>query len=523
MSESGDHWKPRSNPWLVAVIVTLGAFMEVLDTTIVNVSLPHIAGSLSVSSDEATWTLTTYLVANGIVLTISGALSRRLGRKHYFLICIGGFTAASLACGLASEFWQILLFRAVQGFFGGGLQPTQQAIILDHFPPEKRQAAFSISAVAIVIAPILGPVLGGYLTDTYSWHWIFLINVPVGAMTFFGVMHFVEDPPHVTKERKTAPPFDFIGVAFVTLALGCLEVGTDRGEDYDWLGSPFVCTMFVLSAIGFLFGCTYLYYAKHPIVDLRVFKDHNFALGTLQIAFMGFILYASAVLIPQFAQQQIGYTATWAGLVLAPGAVVLVLLIPAVGRILNYVPVKYVIAFGGTVLSAALLYSSYLTPDIDFNQLMILRAAQTSGLAFLFVPISTIAYATVPKELNGDATALFSMARNVVGGIGISVSTALVTDHLQTRQARLIDNLTPTSQGYVEFLQHVQQALVDTGQTAAQAAQSAPGQVFQILRNQAAVLAYSDVFVITAVMTLIMIPTALLMSGIKGKAGGGPE
>jgi DHA2 family multidrug resistance protein len=280
--------------------------------------------------------------------------------------------------------------------------------------------------------------------------------------------------------------------------------------------------MFILSACGFLFGCTYLYYAKNPIVDLRVFKDHNFALGTLQIAFMGFILYASAVLIPQFAQQQLGYTATWAGLVLAPGAVVLVLLIPAVGRILNYVPVKYVIAFGGAVLSAALFYSSYLVPDMDFNQLMILRATQTSGLAFLFVPISTIAYATVPKELTGDATALFSMARNVVGGIGISVSTALVTDHLQTRQGRLADNLTPTSQGYVEFLQQVQRALVDTGQTAAQAAESAPRQVFQMLRDQAAVLAYSDVFIITAVMTLIMIPTALFMSGIKGKGGAGP-
>jgi DHA2 family multidrug resistance protein len=522
MSDSGQHWKPRSNPWLVAVIVTLGAFMEVLDTTIVNVSLPHIAGSLSISSDEATWTLTTYLVANGIVLTISGALSRRLGRKHYFLICIGGFTAASLACGFASEFWQILLFRAAQGFFGGGLQPTQQAIILDHFPPEKRQAAFSISAVAIVIAPILGPVLGGYLTDTYSWHWIFLINVPVGALTFFGVMHFVEDPPHVRKERKTAPPFDYIGVAFVTLALGCLEVGIDRGEDYDWLGSPFIRVMFVISAIGFLFGCTYLYYARHPIVDLRVFKDHNFALGTLQIAFMGFVLYASAVLIPQFSQQQIGYTATWAGLVLAPGAAILVLLIPAVGRLLNYVPTKYVIAFGGATLSAALLYSSFLVPDMDFTQLMILRASQTCGLAFLFVPISTIAYATIPERLNGDAAALFSMARNVVGGIGISVSTALVTDHLQTRQAHLIDNLTPTDQGYVDYLQQMQRALIDTGQTAFQAAQNAPGQVFQILRNQAAVLAYSDVFVITAVMTLIMIPTALLMSGIKGKGGAGP-
>jgi DHA2 family multidrug resistance protein len=237
---------------------------------------------------------------------------------------------------------------------------------------------------------------------------------------------------------------------------------------------------------------------------------------------MGFILYASAVLIPQFAQQQLGYTATLAGLVLAPGAVVLVLLIPAVGKLLNVVPVKYVIAFGGALLSGALLYSSFLVPDMDFNQLMILRATQTSGLAFLFVPISTIAYATVPERLNGDAAALFSMSRNVVGGIGISVSTALVSDHFQTRQNRLTDNLSPTDQGYADLLQHVQQALIDGGQSAFQAAQAAPGQIFQTLKLQAAVLAYSDVFVVTAVMTLIMIPTALLMSGVKGKGGAGP-
>ena len=356
MSDS-QGWKPRANPWVVAIIVTLGAFMEVLDTTIVNVSLPHIAGSLSISSDESTWTLTTYLVANGIVLTISGALSRRLGRKNYFLICIGAFTAASFACGISTNFQEILLFRALQGFFGGGLQPTQQAIILDHFPPEKRQQAFSLTAIAIIIAPVVGPVVGGYLTDTYSWHWIFLINIPVGIGTFFGVMQFVEDSPTIEREKKTAPRFDYLGVFFIALALGCLEVGVDRGEDYDWLGSTFIRVMFILSACGFLFGVTYLLSARNPIVNLRVFGDRNFALGSLLIAMMGFVLYASAVLIPQFAQEQLGYTATWAGLVLAPGAVVLTMLIPVAGRLLNLVPAKYVIAAGGLSLGLALFYS----------------------------------------------------------------------------------------------------------------------------------------------------------------------
>jgi DHA2 family multidrug resistance protein len=514
-------WKPRANPWVVAIVVTLGAFMEVLDTTIVNVSLPHIAGSLSISSDEATWTLTTYLVANGIVLTISGALSRRLGRKNYFLICVGGFTAASLACGISTNFGEILLFRALQGFFGGGLQPTQQSIILDHFPAEKRQQAFSLTAIAIIIAPVVGPVLGGYLTDTYSWHWIFLINVPIGIGTFLGVMQFVEDSPRIEQEKKTAPRFDYWGIFFISLALGCLEVGTDRGEDYDWLGSTFIRVMFILSACGFLFGITYLLTVRNPVVNLRVFKDRNFALGSLQIAMMGFVLYASAVLIPQFAQGQLNYTATWAGLVLAPGAVVLTMLIPMVGKILNFVKTKYVIACGGLALALALFYSMDLVSNLDFYHLMLYRAAQTAGLALLFVPISTIAYATIKPELNGDAAALFTMARNVFGGIGISVSTALVTEHMQTRQSRLIDNLSPTLQPYNELLQQIQQGLVDLGQSSAQAVQNAPGQVYQMLQTQSAVLAYTDVFLITGAMALLMIPAALMMSGVKAKARGG--
>jgi DHA2 family multidrug resistance protein len=364
-------------------------------------------------------------------------------------------------------------------------------------------------------------VVGGYLTDTYSWHWIFLINVPIGIFTFFGVLQVVEDTPEMKKLQRRAPPFDYVGVMFITMALGCLEVAVDRGEDYDWLGSPFIRITFLLSAIGFLFGCTYLLMVRHPVVNLRVFKDRNFALGSLEIALMGFVLYASAVLIPQFAQQQLGYTATLAGLVLAPGALVLAMLIPITGRLLGYVPVKYVIATGGAALGCALLYSTDIVPDMDFMGLAVLRAAQTAALALLFVPISTIAYATLPPRMNGDAAALFSMARNVFGGIGISVSTALVTDHEQARQAHMIKYLTPVYQPYNGLLQQIQQALIDAGHTAAQASQMAAGQVFEMLQGQTAVLAYMDVFYITAAMSFVMVPVALLMSGIKTQGRGG--
>ncbi len=513
--------KPATNIWLVAVLVTLGAFMEVLDTTIVNVSLPHIAGTLSVSNDESTWSLTTYLVSNGIVLTISGALSRRVGRKKYFLTCIGGFTLMSLACGVCNSFPELLLFRALQGLFGGGLQPTQQAIILDVFPPAKRSQAFSLTAVATIIAPVLGPVLGGYLTDQYNWHWIFLVNIPIGVLTFFGVLHLVPQSPTEADEKRTAPPFDYWGVLFIALALGCMEVGVDRGEDYDWFSSNFVTVMFVLSAIGYLFGSVYLLRVRHPVVNLRVFKDRNFALSWVEIAIMGFVLYSSAVVIPQFAQTELGYTATLAGLVLAPGAIVLILLIPLVGQSLKLIPVKYVIALGGLVLCAALLYSRNLVPGLDFWDLVKYRAAQSGALALLFVPISTIAYTTVPKELDGDATALFSMARNVFGGIGISVATALVTDHEQIRQNFLVNHLTQVDQPYNVLLGQVRQAMENLGVSTVQAASQAPAEVFRMLQTQSAVLAYTDVFLITAGLALLLTPAALFMSAVKPAAGGG--
>src|ERR1700761_137521 len=513
--------RAASGLWAIAIVVTLGAFMEVLDTTIVNVALPHIAGSLAVSNDESTWALTTYLVANGIVLTISGNLAQCLGRKRYFLLSIAGFTLTSFLCGISTNFIELLIFRALQGFFGGGLQPTQQAIILDTFPPEKRQQAFSITAIATIVAPVLGPVVGGYLTDQYSWHWIFLINVPIGIGTFFGVMHLVEDSPEAKRAARRAPPFDYWGVVFITMALGCLEVATDRGEDLNWLGSNTIQILYGISLIGFVVGTVYLLYTRFPVVNLRVFRDRNFVLGTMAIGVMGFVLYESAVAIPQFAQTQLNYTATWAGYVLAPGALVLISLIPVVGKAMSVIPVKYVIAAGGVALGGALFFSRNLVPGLDFFHLAVFRATQTAALALLFVPISTAAYITLPNKEHGDGAALFTMARNVLGGIGISVSTALITNHLQIRQHYQVEHLSPTNQPYNVLLQDIQSASMSLGNSMEAARQMAPGQVFQILQSQSAVLANNDVFVISGYLALLLVPIGLFMSGGKAKARSG--
>ena len=518
---SGSKGKGAPNPWLVAIVVTLAAFMEVTDTTIVNVSLPYIAGDLAVSTDNAAWSLTTYLVANGITLTISASLSRQLGRRKYFLISIIGFTVASVACGLSTSFGELLLFRALQGFFGGGLQPMQQDIILDTFPPEKRQQALSVTAVATIIAPVIGPLVGGYLTFNLTWHWIFMINLPIGLLTIFGVMAVVEDPPEMAKQVRNAPRFDWIGMVFIALALGCMELGADRGEDYDWLASPFIRVMFGVSIVGYVGGVIYLLYVKHPAVNLRVFKDRNFALSWYAMAMMGFSLYASAIIMPVFSQNVLGYNSVLAGWVLAPGAAVLCVMIPIVGLLLNVVPVKWVIASGGIALACALFYSMNLVPDLDFFHVALYRAAQTAALALLFVPLSSSAYSTIPPELKEDAASLFTMARNVYGGVGISIGTALVTEHQQIRQAHLVKNLDPTNQNYNVLLQDISRAIVSYGGSAEQAMRQAPGQVFQMLKVQSSTLAYTDVFYIIGFLALTITVAALFMSNVTPGAGAG--
>jgi DHA2 family multidrug resistance protein len=512
-ASSSQEWKPRANPWLIAVVVTLAAFMEVLDTTIVNVALPHIAGTLSASNDEATWTLTSYLVANSIVLPISGWLGNLLGRKRYFLICIGMFTLCSFLCGIASSLGELIIFRLLQGFFGGGLQPSQQSIILDTFPQEKRGAAFGLTAVATIIAPVLGPTLGGIITDNASWRWIFLINVPVGILTFFAVTALVEDPPWAQKAKVG---IDYIGLSLIAIGIGAMQVVLDRGEDADWFSSNSIIAASAVAFVGIAGAICWLLYAQKPVVDLRVLKDRNFALGSLMIFAMAAVLYSSAVVLPQLAQTVLGYTATLAGYILSPGALMVVFAIPFVGKLMPLMPLKYMIAIGFILMGCSLLYSNTITPDINFFTLAAMRASQTIGLAFLFVPISTIAYATLSKEQNGDAAALFTMFRNVAGSIGISLATSLVTTRTQVRSAHLSTHLSPFNQNYLDLVQANKNGLISYGYSKAEAASRAVGMVYQTLHTQASVLAYSDVFLFCAYLAFGIVPLTLLFSPIKG-------
>ncbi|HEX3915176.1 MAG TPA: DHA2 family efflux MFS transporter permease subunit [Steroidobacteraceae bacterium] len=506
-------WRPAHNPWLIAVVVTSAAFMEILDTTIVNVALPHIAGSLSVSYDQATWALTSYLVSNSIVLPISAFFARLLGRKRYFVICIFAFTVCSFLCGIATNMGSLIVFRILQGFFGGGLQPNQQSIVLDTFPAAQRGRAFSLTAIATVVAPVLGPTVGGWITDSYSWRWVFFINIPIGILATFAVMTLVEDPPWVKKAQRAS--IDYIGIGLIALTFAAFQIMLDRGEDADWFASGFIRTFAAIAAVAGAAACGWLLYARDPVVDLRVLKDRNFALGCVAISFFAIVLYGSAVLIPQLAQQHLGYTALLAGLVLSPGALAVICLIPLVSLMMPRMQTRYLITIGFLVLGCALLYSRNIAPDIDFTHLMILRIAQASGIGFLFVPTSVLTYYTIPARLQGDATALFTMFRNVAGSVGISLSTAAITTRTQIHSAYLSAHLSNQNPVFHDKLLQLSAAIKGLGTVAGNATQAAMGQLERTLIAQAGLLAYMDVFLYCALLSFLFVPLTFLFSPVK--------
>ncbi len=510
------------NPWTVAFAVSLAAFMEVLDTTITNVSLSHISGSLGASRDESTWVLTSYLVANGIVLPLSGWLAGAMGRKRYFMMCIGAFTAASFACGAATSLPMLIVFRLLQGLAGGGLQPMQQAIIVDAFPPEKRGAAFGVTGLTMIVAPILGPTLGGFITDTYSWRWIFYLNVPVGIFALWMVGMFVQDPDHA--KAQGVKKIDYVGLSLIVLGLGALQIVLDKGQQEDWFGSSFIVTFASLSAACLICAVLWVLRQKDPVVDLRLLTDRGFGLSCVMIFCVGFALYASSALLPLLTQSQYGYDATLSGLVLSPGGLAVVFLMPIAGKMVGKVEARYMVATGFVLCSIGMVATSFVTPDTDFRLFVIARILQVIGLPFLFIPISTIAFARIPKEKSSKASALYALFRNMGGSIGIALIASFVARREQLHQTILGAHLSATSPVYQGMLHDYSAAYAGQGYAAGSAASAAVGAIYRELLHQVTVLSYADAFRLMAIVTALMAGIAFLLphNNPKAKPGAAP-
>src|SRR5215469_4083453 len=505
------------NPWVIALTVTLATFMEVLDTSIANVALPHIAGGLAAGVDESTWILTSYLVSNAIVLPMSGWFSSLIGRKRFYMSCVALFTISSFLCGLAPSLGVLVLFRILQGVGGGGLQPSEQAILNDTFPLEKRGMAFAVYGVAVVVAPTIGPWLGGWITDNFSWRWIFYINVPVGILSLILTSLLVSDPPYMKRAKlKEGFRVDYIGIGLISLGLGSMQIILDKGEREDWLSSGFIQVFFVLMIVGILAGIFWELRHKHPVVDLRMLKDRNFAIATLAMFFLGFVLYASTVLIPQFLQEMMGYTAELAGLALSPGGAVIMFMMPVVGLLVSRVNTKYLIAFGCAVSALALFVMAGWDLSIDYSHAVRARMLQSFGLAFLFIPINVSAFAFVAKEKTNMGTGIINLARNVGASVGIATVTTLLERRTQAHTARLMEHVNPFSLAYQKVLAGFTATFSSAGSTTADAASRATGMVYGMVQRQAAMLAFLDNYKLLGVVFLAVLPVMLLLKKPKG-------
>ena len=516
----GRGWRPRANPWAIAVVVALAAFMEVLDTSIANVALPHMAGSLAASSDQSTWILTSYLVANAIVLPITGWFAGVFGRRRFFLFCLAAFTASSLLCGIAPSLNTIILFRVLQGAGGGGLQPMAQAILADTFPPEKRGVAFAIFGVTTVLAPVVGPTLGGWITDNYSWRWIFYINLPVGILAILLVLRLVEDPPWVKRAAGAGVRIDYVGVGLLVVGVGALQIMLDRGQDEDWFGSPFIVTLAVAAAVGLVSLVVWEWFQDHPIVDVKLYRNVNFVGTNLMIFFLGIMLFSSLVLMPQFLQSLLGYTAESAGLVLSGGGVLLFLLFPVVGTLAARFQARYLIAFGWLALGLAMAYSArHLDLQISFWSASFLRITQVAGLPFLFVPINLAAYVGMPLEKSNSVAGLMNFMRNMGSSVGTSLVTTLIARRSQFHQLRLVEHARIDNPNFANAAQGLTQHFVNAGMGRHEASVTAYASMYRSLQAQAASLAYVDTFMVLCAVSAIMFFLAFFLE--KNEPGGG--
>src|SRR6266404_4506751 len=511
------------NPWFIAITVALATFMELLDTAIANVALPHIAGGLAVSADESTWVLTSYLVSNAVVLPLSAWLSRLFGRKRYYMICVAVFTVSSLLCGLAPSLGLLIFFRVLQGVGGGGLAPVEQAILVDTFPPSKRPAAFALYSMAIVTAPAVGPPLGGWITDNWSWRWVFFINIPIGILSLILTKRLVSDPPEFTRQVEAARrdgrlKIDSLGIVLVALGFACLEVVLDRGQTEDWFASNFILVFFSVAVVALIMAAVWEWRHPDPVVEIRLLGERNFAIANFFYFLFGFTLFGSTVLIPRVLQSLYGYTATDAGLVLGPGAMVIVVLAPVMVRLLPKVGVKPMIAVGYFIFALSMWYYASFDLGTDYKHEALARAIQGLGIAPLFIPVSQLAYSFLPKEKNNKASSLTNLFRNQGASFGIAFTTTVVARRAQYHRSVLVAHATPLNGPYQAVLTKLSGYFVRHGFSATDASVHAHAQLSRILDQQASLLASLDCFWLLGCACLIGAP--LVFFTRKFRSGG---
>jgi len=510
----------RFNPWLIVAIISLPTFMEVLDTSIANVSLDHIAGGLSITIDQATWVLTSYLVANAIVIPISGWLSDAIGRKRYFLISIALFTISSFVCGIAPNLTTLVIARVFQGIGGGGLAPVEQSMLVDTFPPRQRGMAMAAFAIVVVVGPVLGPTLGGWITETSSWHWVFLINVPIGIGAWILADLFVDEPKQVKDDRakrlEGGLRIDYIGVILVALGLGFFELTLDRGEREDWFASGLIVATATISAVSLVALVFWELNHKDPVVDLKLFKNRSFAITTLIMGITGLILFGTTQLIPQMLQQVMGYSSFDAGLALTLGGLATLVAVPFAGRMVGKVDARILLGGALLVQAAALWNMSHFSVDISFADAAMGRLYQAMALPFLFVPINAVAYQGLPRNKTAQASSLLNVARNLGGSIGISAAQSMLAGSMQRHQTELVQKLNPLDPNYTDWLAKAQGAFTGLGDPT----MLPQAILYQQVQRQAAMLGFLDVFRSLMVLILILLPVIIFMNSGKGASGG---
>jgi DHA2 family multidrug resistance protein len=506
-------WKPKHNPWAIALTVTLATFMEVLDTSIANVALPHIAGSLGASQDEATWVLTSYLVSSAVVLPISGWLSNRFGRKRFYLTCVAIFTVCSLLCGIAPSLPILIIARILQGAGGGGLAPSEQAILADTFPIEKRGQAFAVYGMAVVVAPAIGPTLGGWITDNFNWHWIFFINLPIGLLSLWLSNRMVEDPPYLKQRvvEASRAKVDFAGLALVASGVGLLEFFLDKGQEKDWFGSVMITSAAIAAAVLLIVFVFWEWQHEDPIVDLKLLKNRNFGTAVFLQLILGMVLFGSTVLIPQYLQTLLGYTAERAGMVLSPGGFVLMAMMVVAGRAVSKFDPRMLVCIGYALTAAGLYNLTRLSLDSSFGTITFWRALQVVGLPLVFIPISTLNYVGVPPSKSNQISSLSNFARNLGGSAGTALLTTFLARTAQIHQNQLAAHSGSANFGYTSYIAAFTRAGIANGLSATQASGAAVASVYQQMIRQATMLSYKGAFTVLSIVIACLMPLPFLM------------